>query len=368
MATKSYGKWTFTALAAECSERGVEMRGRKHELVQRLEELDKADLAKRQRTDSGSTAEMLQSLECPVCFEYMMMPFQQCTNGHIICNKCMPRMMQGKCPTCRISLAQLSRNLMMERVAKSLTIPCKDCGVLVSYTSLKEHLEKDCESVKVPCPFQRLRCDYCADYPNMYTLAQTCTHRATPAMLVEHLTSEEGHNRKIMRTCRSGERFNDFYHSTSQALTEVAQSNSATIHWNALYIVTSNVKSSSVHVLNQVELTPRGLMMRLQLVDAEFPNATFTLTMENERGDQQMTRKGPLMPLSPRPEETATALRRSLLFPMEFVELCNCANSETNSAGKELKLRLKVCLTVSLGDDQDGSSDESDDDDDDDSD
>jgi len=171
-----------------------------------------------------------------------------------------------------------------------------------------------------------------------------------------------------MRTCRSGERFNDFYHSTSQALTEVAQSNSATIHWNALYIVTSNVKSSSVHVLNQVELTPRGLMMRLQLVDAEFPNATFTLTMENERGDQQMTRKGPLMPLSPRPEETATALRRSLLFPMEFVELCNCANSETNSAGKELKLRLKVCLTVSLGDDQDGSSDESDDDDDDDSD
>lgn len=57
--------------------------------------------------------ELIQLLECPICFEYTTPPINQCLQGHIICNTCRQRV--TTCPTCR-TIFQESRNLIMEKV------------------------------------------------------------------------------------------------------------------------------------------------------------------------------------------------------------------------------------------------------------
>lgn len=54
-------------------------------------------------------------LECPVCLDICRPPIYQCTNGHIICPKCIPHV-RNACPTCRTSLTDKIRS----RVAESL--------------------------------------------------------------------------------------------------------------------------------------------------------------------------------------------------------------------------------------------------------
>ncbi|KAJ4432539.1 hypothetical protein ANN_21162 [Periplaneta americana] len=43
--------------------------------------------------------ELLQGLECPVCFDYMVPPITLCENGHNICKICKPKLFE--CPTCK---------------------------------------------------------------------------------------------------------------------------------------------------------------------------------------------------------------------------------------------------------------------------
>lgn len=57
--------------------------------------------------------ELIQLLECPICFEYSTPPINQCLQGHIICSNCRQRV--STCPTCR-NMFQESRNLVMEKV------------------------------------------------------------------------------------------------------------------------------------------------------------------------------------------------------------------------------------------------------------
>jgi len=60
--------------------------------------------------------------ECPVCMESLMPPMRiiQCSNGHLICEICKPRMKDQKCPTCfhpfigrAIAMEQHLRTLFM---------------------------------------------------------------------------------------------------------------------------------------------------------------------------------------------------------------------------------------------------------------
>ena len=35
-----------------------------------------------------STQDLLPLFECPVCYEYILPPISQCTQGHLICSSC----------------------------------------------------------------------------------------------------------------------------------------------------------------------------------------------------------------------------------------------------------------------------------------
>lgn len=67
--------------------------------------------------------------ECPVCYEYVLPPILQCSNGHLVCSDCRPKLEQ--CPTCRDSLGTI-RNLGMEQLASNLLFPCKYEGCQIT--------------------------------------------------------------------------------------------------------------------------------------------------------------------------------------------------------------------------------------------
>ena len=41
------------------------------------------------------------ALECPVCLDVWKGSILKCQNGHIICVRCINKLPQKKCPTCR---------------------------------------------------------------------------------------------------------------------------------------------------------------------------------------------------------------------------------------------------------------------------
>ncbi|KAJ9581393.1 hypothetical protein L9F63_023428, partial [Diploptera punctata] len=66
--------------------------------------------------------DLLQHIECPVCFEYMVPPITLCKNGHNICFICKPNMQH--CPICRNSFIE-TKNLGAEFYLEFLA-ECKD--------------------------------------------------------------------------------------------------------------------------------------------------------------------------------------------------------------------------------------------------
>ena len=115
MAGADYAKWTVAALADELEQRGESKTGKKQELVERLEALEPRQGQGKKRERSETDENVLKELECPVCLSHMMLPFEQCRNGHIICGDCKPSL-GGNCPLCRVSISSgLARNLMLEK-------------------------------------------------------------------------------------------------------------------------------------------------------------------------------------------------------------------------------------------------------------
>lgn len=75
---------------------------------------------------------LLRSLECPVCTNYMIPPIKQCLTGHSFCGRCheqLSGMVGAKCPLCQEKLTQ-SRNITLESIAETANYPCmnKDAG------------------------------------------------------------------------------------------------------------------------------------------------------------------------------------------------------------------------------------------------
>lgn len=63
-------------------------------------------------------------LECPVCVEVMKPPRKifQCSNGHIICEQCKKNPAVKVCPTCRVPMRKVTRNIFAESVAEKRAI------------------------------------------------------------------------------------------------------------------------------------------------------------------------------------------------------------------------------------------------------
>ena len=356
-----YSKWTVVALAAECSTRGLEKRGSKRELIHRLEELDKADAAKRQKNGgSRGDAGVLESLECPVCLVHMMPPFLQDANGHIICNDCKPKL--DHCPSCRADLAHLSRNLMMEKVVETMVLACtKGCGQQVPYSSIRDHVSNECALSKVPCPLSLLAFDYNASYDERYHLRECkFKHTTTPSKLVEHLV--EAHKLKVRhRSSGQPERKTIINGGSFEKLAESTRMSS---HWSFLLCIESQTCDDAAHVLVMLSLNSRGLMARCVLIDGEFPEAACTLLMQNERGGTHSSWTTPLQPLSLPEEGRARALRRCMAFPIESMEVCNLAASPgvADPEGKPVGMKFNFKIVTSLGAHHDAPSSDADED------
>nr|CAD7262679.1 unnamed protein product [Timema shepardi] len=96
------------------------------------------------KIDKMLSKSLLSLLECPVCFEYMQTPIQQCLNGHSLCSNCRPKL--DKCPSCRRSLSTTSRNVALEQIAEQCLNPSQ--GIGVELRPPKQHRVYDCLSGK----------------------------------------------------------------------------------------------------------------------------------------------------------------------------------------------------------------------------
>lgn len=91
-----------------------------------------------------TNGDMLERLQCPVCFEIMYPPIMQCLQGHPICNSCCRVLDQRrfpKCPTCRDTLRTPARALNLEQMAENVQVPCKHCGASCKYGEYIEHIQ-----------------------------------------------------------------------------------------------------------------------------------------------------------------------------------------------------------------------------------
>ena len=62
---------------------------------------------------------LMKELECPVCLEVpRTTPIYQCTQEHIHCNVCHPKL--NHCPICRSAIKMDSRNLLAEKIHKKI--------------------------------------------------------------------------------------------------------------------------------------------------------------------------------------------------------------------------------------------------------
>lgn len=107
-----------------------------------------------------TNADLASIFECPVCFDYVLPPILQCSSGHLVCSNCRPKL--SCCPTCRGQLAGI-RNLAMEKVANTVSFPCKyasaGCEVNLPHTEKPEH-EESCEFRPYSCPCPGASCKW----------------------------------------------------------------------------------------------------------------------------------------------------------------------------------------------------------------
>ncbi|XP_062512840.1 E3 ubiquitin-protein ligase SIAH1-like [Corticium candelabrum] len=98
--------------------------------------------------------------ECPVCFDYVLPPILQCNSGHLVCSQCRPKL--ACCPSCRGPLPVV-RNLAMEKVAETVTFPCRyrmaGCPQLLHHTEKRGH-EEICEYRPYVCPCPGASCKW----------------------------------------------------------------------------------------------------------------------------------------------------------------------------------------------------------------
>ncbi|CAH1395324.1 unnamed protein product [Nezara viridula] len=100
--------------------------------------------------------DLLNLLECPVCFRYASSneaPIKICTEGHFICGDCGRSLYT--CPTCRCEYSNV-RPTILDQIIEALAYPCckVGCGTLLPL--------KDIHSHELRCSFQEdeeMKCD-----------------------------------------------------------------------------------------------------------------------------------------------------------------------------------------------------------------
>lgn len=103
---------------------------------------------------------IMNGLECPVCFEYMVNEIVQCMNGHSICKKCRHTLWKSECPICK-QLFGNTRNYALENVASNLSYPCKNQGCIeeLNAADINNHT-KICPFGVQPCMLNSTGCGW----------------------------------------------------------------------------------------------------------------------------------------------------------------------------------------------------------------
>lgn len=85
------------------------------------------------------------ALTCPICMHWFYCDVYQCSAGHLVCDACMLGLKDPKqCPTCRIPISKLIRNLAVEALAAATVRPCvRGCGYTSKIPQLASHLCPD---------------------------------------------------------------------------------------------------------------------------------------------------------------------------------------------------------------------------------
>ncbi|XP_023244688.1 E3 ubiquitin-protein ligase siah2-like [Centruroides sculpturatus] len=128
---------------------------------------------------SDQNAALTVLVSCPVCFTVAKPPVSQCTNGHIVCLQCRPRV--SNCPTCQKTLGHI-RSLITEQLSSSLRLPCRNeafkCTEMLYEVDREDH-ETICFFNPLTCPFSYLDCRWEGARPNLLSHIRQ-THPQVP--------------------------------------------------------------------------------------------------------------------------------------------------------------------------------------------
>lgn len=135
--------------------------------------------------------EMLNQLECPVCYDIMRPEIYQCANGHSICSRC--KFTVQLCPLCRSNDMDI-RNYSLEKITPFLKYPCKfyksGCNYVSKSSEIMKH-EETCEFGPCECPLKK---------------AGKCQMKIDKSKIFDHI--ERNHSSFILKSSRVTSPFN----------------------------------------------------------------------------------------------------------------------------------------------------------------
>ena len=136
-----------------------------------------------QKKPNSSKAEMMVSLECPVCLEIPRAgagPIFGCRNGHVLCQGCITKI--AECPICRekeIHCRNLVAEKYIEMELRDFPFKCKFIGCPVSLPMTNNKLsnhERFCAHREVTCPSSKM---------------DACNWRGPLVTLVKHMKEKK---------------------------------------------------------------------------------------------------------------------------------------------------------------------------------
>lgn len=127
----------------------------------------------------------LKSLECPICYNYMLSEILLCATGHSICKKCVNTLKKRECPICAAVFPNI-RNYALEDAAEQIKFPCRNesCNESLDSNKISEH-EETCKFGLQKCPL----------YFN------GCTWKGLNTRLKQHFEEEHSRNLNTWRLC-----------------------------------------------------------------------------------------------------------------------------------------------------------------------
>ena len=118
---------------------------------------------KRQKCMQNRSNE-LSDYNCYVCLELPEpIIYMQCQQGHLICGNCYDNpLFSKKCGICNTSMAIRIRCRTAEKVLKEKMINCTSigCTKILPYGQMKQHVDNDCQFVKIECKYKALGCNW----------------------------------------------------------------------------------------------------------------------------------------------------------------------------------------------------------------